>query len=283
MVELHFWADFGMVPARLVIRREGFDAAFEAFRAKERDAGRKATHETFCEDVGVNERVLRRARDSRARDGRTTLPRHQVEKMAERLGCRPSDIVEDPGEEERRRRLERDRRELAAWPVPLRRVESWVDLVGDLGNAGRMDFGYGDDVVDLATASAIDAFGLALDYARRMMSTHRAVAAATLKDAAADLEAHGLHVLAGRFMGRGHPGPDSPTGGPTLHRSLVFRIRRETEDPAFTVDRSAEPLSVSDEEDWFVDDGAANDAWLSWEGKRRLALWPENSAEDGAA
>jgi hypothetical protein len=139
MAELHFWADFGLVPARLVIRKEGFDAAFEAFRARERDAGRKATHETFCEEMGVNERVLRKARDNRARDGRTTLPRHQVEKMVARLGCQLGDIVEDPGEEERRRRSERDRRELATWPVPLRRVESWVDLADDLWKAGRVD------------------------------------------------------------------------------------------------------------------------------------------------
>lgn len=131
--------------------------------------------------------------------------------------------------------------------------------------------------------NTIDAFVLALDYARKMMPDHRAVAAATLKDAAADLEAHGLHVLAGRYMGRGHPGPDSAMGGPTLHRSLVLRIRRETEDPAFTVDRSAEPLSVSDEEDWFVDDVPANAAWLAWEGKSRLALWPEDMGESGAA
>ena len=283
MAEVHFWADFGLVPARLVIRKAGFDAAFEAFRARERDAGRKATHETFCEEMGVNERVLRRARDSRARDGRTTLPRHQVERMAARLGCPPGDIVEDPGEEERRQRIERDRRELAAWPVPLRKVSSWVDLADDLWSAGRLDRGYGDEVVDLTTASAIDAFVLALDYARKVMPDHRAVAAATLKDAAADLEAHGLHVLAGRYMGRGHPGPDSPMGGPTLHRSLVLRIRRETEAPAFTVDRTAEPLSVSDEEDWFVDDVSANEAWLAWEGKIRLALWPDDTGESCVA
>ena len=283
MAELHFWADFGMVPDRLVLRKNGFDTAFEAFRARERDAGRKATHETFCEEMGVNVRVLRRARDGSTRDGRTTLPRYQVERMVARLGCQLGDIVEDPGEEERRRRIERDRRELAGWPVPLREVASWVGLADDLWRAGRVDCGYGDDVVDLATASAIDAFVLALDYARKMMPAHRAVAAATLKDAAADLGAHGLHVLAGRYMGRGHPGPDSPTGGPTLHRSLVLRIRRETEDPAFTVDRSAEPLSVSDEEDWFVDDLAANDAWLAWEGKLRLALWPDDSGGDAAA
>ncbi|ONH84227.1 hypothetical protein APZ41_005280 [Roseomonas mucosa] len=146
-----------------------------------------------------------------------------------------------------------------------------------------LDCDYGDDVVDLATASAIDAFALALGYAQRMMPEHRAVAVATLKDAAADLEAHGLHVMAGRFMGRDYPGPPSQTGGPTLHRSLVLRIRRETEDPAFTVDRGAEPLSLSDEEDWFVDDGAANDAWLAWEGKNRLALWPDDTGESSAA
>ena len=51
MAELHFWADFGMVPDRLVLRKDGFDAAFEAFRAKEREAGRKATHEAFCDEA----------------------------------------------------------------------------------------------------------------------------------------------------------------------------------------------------------------------------------------
>ena len=60
-------------------------------------------------------------------------------------------------------------------------------------------------------------------------------------------------------------------------------IRREIEDSAFTVDRGAEPLSLSDEEDWFVDDVGANEAWLAWEGKNRLALWPDDTGESGVA
>ncbi|PZR12914.1 MAG: hypothetical protein DI532_12145 [Azospirillum brasilense] len=271
MVELHFSAGFGMVPARLTLAKRGFEEAFEALLARERQEGRKVTFEAFCEDVGVNERVLRRARD-----GQGKLPRHQVRRMAERLGCRLGDIVEAPGAEERRLREERDRLEMARWPVPLSKVPSWVDLVRDIWIAIPTEPGYGDEVVDLETAASIDAFVLALRYAMRMTPDHKAIAAATLKDAAADLEVHGLHVLVGRYMARRRPEGQTWQGGSTLHRAMVVRIRRETSDPAFTVDRSAEPFFTSDEEDFHLDDHDMNAAWLAWEGKSRLSRWPDS-------
>ncbi|PZR09196.1 MAG: hypothetical protein DI532_20585 [Azospirillum brasilense] len=275
MVELHFSAGFGMVPARLTLAKGGFEGAFDAFRAREREAGRKATFETFCEDVGVNERVLRRARE-----GQGKLPRHQVRKMAERLGCRLGDIAEAPGAEERRLREERDKLEMARWPVPLSKVSSWLELVQDLWIADPTEPAYSDDVLSLETAASIDAFVLAFRYAVRMAPDHKAIAAATLKDAAADLEAHGLHVLVGRYMARRQPQGETWQVGSTLHRAMVVQIRREESDPGFTVDRSAEPFITSDEEDFHVDDPDVNAAWLAWEGKQRLSLWPEASSDD---
>lgn len=276
MVELHFSAGFGMVPARLTLSK-GFEAAFEAFQAGEREAGRKATLEAFCEDVGINERVLRRARE-----GQGTLPRHQVRRMAERLGCELGDIVEAPGAEESRLREERDRAEMARWPVPLTAVSSWVDFVRDLWIADPVEPAYGDEVLDLEAAAPIDAFVQAVRYAVRMAPDHKAIAAATLKDAAADLEAHGLRVLVGRYMARRRPQEGTWQGGSSLHRTMVVRIRREGSDSAFTVDRSAEPFFTSDKEDFHLDDHDLTVAWLAWEGKDRLSLWPK-ATSDGAA
>lgn len=53
----------------------------------------------------------------------------------------------------------------------------------------------------------------------------------------------------------------------------MVRIRREAADAGFVLDRSGESLMCSDAEEHLADDWAANEAWLAWEGKRRLALW----------
>jgi hypothetical protein len=60
---------------------------------------------------------------------------------------------------------------------------------------------------------------------------------------------------------------------------LEVWIRRETEDLAHVVDRSSEPMTTSDEEDWYVDDTDLTEGWLAWEGKRRLFLWRGDDAE----
>lgn len=255
------------LPDRLMLREEGFKGAFQAFRTREEADGRKATLETLCDDVGINERVLRAARA-----GEKTLPRHQVLKLADCMGCTVADIVRMPDEAARRARVERDRRELAAWPVPLRGVQSWTGFVKLLTNANVIRPLWRDDVLDLVAAPIIDSFRRTLAYADRVARENPATAAAALKDAAEDLRAHGLHVLEGRYVGRVGASDDEPV---RVHLSLVLEvwIRREAEDPGHVVDRSREPMTISDEEDFFFDDGELPERWLAWEGKRQLALW----------
>lgn len=170
---------------------------------------------------------------------------------------------------------------MACWPVPPSRVSSWKDFVRDFSIADPTKPASGAEVLDPETAASIDAFVLALRYAVRMKPDHKPMAAATLKDAAADVESHGLHVLIGRYMVRRHPQGETWQGGSTLHWAMVVGIQRDASDPCFTVDRSAQPLFTSDAEDFHVDGPDVNAAWLAWEGKERLSLWPEASG-DGA-
>lgn len=80
-----------LLPSRLTLDEERFSAAFEALQRAEQDTGRKMTQALFCAEVGVNERVLRAAKA-----GARTLPRHQVLRMAARLGCAALSVVKEP-------------------------------------------------------------------------------------------------------------------------------------------------------------------------------------------
>jgi hypothetical protein len=55
---------------------------------------------------------------------------------------------------------------------------------------------------------------------------------------------------------------------------LELWVSSMTQDLDYVVDRSREPMTTSDAEDIYMDDGDAVEGWLAWEGKRRLALWP---------
>ena len=237
------------LPERPKLDNTALKSAFESLRRREEEAGRKFTFETFSEEVGINERVLRRAR---ARG--IPLPRHQVLRMAERLGCAPGSIVifedsRNPAETARlKAQNERDRKDMVAWPVPLREIASWTEFVEHLKMVESTRPTWGDDVLSLAAA---------------------------LKDAAADLQALDLHVLAGRYLAR----RDCDYGTVGLVYVLEVWIRREVEDLAHVVDRSNEPMWTSEEENQYSDDTDMNDGWLAWEGKRRLFLWGGDDAE----
>ena len=229
------------------------------------------TLESLYDEAGVSERVARRARR-----GECTLPRHQVTKVAELLGCTLAELVDardlhsSPGAY-----AERCRAELASWPVPLNSVPSWVKFVDVIGDTQRLDQGYGDEVVDYSTAAQIQVFMDVLASTKGRAVTGKAMAVAALKDAADDLRAGGLHVLVGRYVERTHPVPGDARGHTGVRLVTVVRIRRETGDAGHIVDRSSEPLSVSDEEDFRCEDWEWTSRCLEWEGKDRLALWPE--------
>ncbi len=264
------------LPERPKLDNTALKSAFESLRRREEEAGRKFTFETFSEEVGINERVLRRAR---ARG--IPLPRHQVLRMAERLGCAPGSIVifedsRNPAETARlKAQNERDRKDMVAWPVPLREIASWTEFVEHLKMVESTRPTWGDDVLSLAAAPAIDAFKAALHYSSQVVKDNPAMAAAALKDAAADLQALDLHVLAGRYLAR----RDCDYGTVGLVYVLEVWIRREVEDLAHVVDRSNEPMWTSEEENQYSDDTDMNDGWLAWEGKRRLFLWGGDDAE----
>lgn len=262
----------GFLPDRLTLKEDSFKAVFDSLRSREEATGRKLTFEAFSEEVGINERVLRRARA-----GQITLARFQVLKMAERLGC-PAGKIAGPANAVKKAQQERNRREMLAWPVPLREVDSWVRFLDDLVTANIVRTEWRDDVLSLAAAPGIDAFKAAVTYASQVMKTNPAIAAATLKDAAEDLQTHGLHVLTGRYVAR-RRSLETDLVGVEIEYVLEVWVRRETEDLKRTVDRSHEPLTTSDEEDFWIDDFDVTERWLAWEGKRRLALWPEHDAE----
>jgi hypothetical protein len=265
-----------ILPERVTLHNEAFTDAFAAFRLREEAAGRKVTYETFSDEAGINERVFRKART-----GHGKLPRHQVLKIAERLGCTPSSIVkrsivEDPDRVAKlKAEDERDRKDMAAWPVPLREVVSWTEFVEHLKMVESARPTWGDDVLSLAAAPAIDAFDAALRYSSQVAKDNPAMAAAALKDAAADLQALDLHVLAGRYVAR-------RDGDHHSYMELVYVlevwIRREAEDLAHMVDRSSEPMCTTMAENE-EDDTDVIDGWLAWEGKRRLSLWRGDDTE----
>lgn len=268
MVALHFNAAHGFVPHRVTLKEEGFEAALEYYRSVKRPDGRRATLDALYAEAGLNERVARRARK-----GQTTLPRNVAYKLAEILECDLADIVEVPDPATAPSlHAERCRKELETWSVPLREVPSWVAFVADLITAHRVDAVYGAEVVDLTTAAQIQTFMDHLGFAREQARTAKAFAIAALKDAAADLEASGLHVLFGRYVERTHASPELGQERTAVRFVLVVRIRREAADPAHVVDRSREPLAISDEEDFRWDDNEWWDRCLAWEGKDRLAL-----------
>jgi len=131
--------------------------------------------------------------------------------------------------------------------------------------------------ISLAAAPAIDAFREALGYARKLAKTNPAIAAAALKDAAADLREHGLYVLSGRFVARRYvPVPDY--GATELVYVLEVWVRQDTEDLGHVVDRSDEPRTLSVDENDYGGEANVAERWLTWEGKTRLALWRK---EDG--
>lgn len=241
---------------RVRLQPEAFARAFDEFRRREQGAGRTITLAALGEKVGINERMFRKARTQAA-----SLPRHQVEKIAELIGCSPESIAETVRKkqpspwDEQDKQNERDR---AAWPVPLREVASWVEFVKLLVKADCVRPRWNDDVLSLTAAPAVDAFSTALRHSSQVAKDNPAIAAATLKDAADDLRALDLHVLAGRYLARrrvNEPDNPSPYGSwVELVYVLEVWIRREIEDLAHVVDRS-------------------NECWLAWEGKRRLFLW----------
>ncbi len=103
----------------------------------------------------------------------------------------------------------------------------------------------------------------------------KAMAVAALKDTAKDLHACGLQVLVGRYVERPHPDPEDAYGYTGVRFVTVVRVRLEPEDLGHVIDRSSEPLSVSDEESNRSDDWEWIARCLEWEGKDRLALWQE--------
>lgn len=135
-----------------------------------------------------------------------------------------------------------------------------------------------DDVLSLDAAPALDTFNTALRYYSQVAKETPAIAAAALKDAADDLRAFELHVLAGRYLARRKiTDTDNPYRTVELVYVLEVWIRRETEDLTHVVDRSNEPMSTSGEEEWADEDRL--EVWLAWEGKRRLFLWRGDEAE----
>lgn len=270
LVALHFDAHLGKLPPKLVLRTAGFDAVFGRYRAENEAIGRRVTLEGLCNEAGIHDRVARRARK-----GERSLPRYQVQKLAEIMGCALAEIVEipdpatAPGEHENRCRTE-----LANWPVPLQEVSSWTGFVGHVRRAHRIDADYGDEVVELNTAAEIQTFMDSLGAARAQANTGRALAVASLKDAERDLLACGLHILFGRYVGRAPADPTEPNGRTGVRFVLVVRIRKEVSDLSHVIDRTAEPLAVSDEEDFYCDDTDWCASCLEWEGKDRLALYP---------
>jgi hypothetical protein len=254
------------LPDRPTLDAAAFKRAFEELQRREQKAGRTITLEAFNEKAGINDRVFRKARTKH-----TTLPRHQVLKIAELLGCQPESIVE-PFRKHPSPSVwdERDCKDRAAWPVPLREVASWVEFVEHLVRANSVRPSWRDDVLSLAAAPAIDAFNTALRHSSLVAKEDNpAIAAAMLKDAADDLLALDLHVLAGRYLARTETG--NSYGSVELVYVLEVWIRRETEDLAHVVDRSHEPMCTSDGEDSHQDD--EGEEWLAWQGKQRLFLW----------
>ena len=158
--------------------------------------------------------------------------------------------------------------------MPLTEVTSWVDFVRLLVRAGRIQKLYKDDILTLVNGTAIDTFMRLVSHAASTGKETPAMASAALKDAAEDLQSDGLHVLVGRFMGRGSM-YDCSYERVSLSRVLQVHIRREREDLGHTVDRSKEPLQTSEDEENWGDDGDMVGGWLDWEGKPRLAGWSE--------
>ena len=255
----------GFLPDRLKLDEVGFKTAFEAQRLRDEAAGVKLTIEGFCGEIGVSERVLRRARA-----GQATLPRHQVIAMATRLSCAPGAFL-TPFPNSVAAWNERGRRDLAAWPVPLRLVTSWVELTDRLTRADVVKTQWRDEALSLAAAPALDAFRDRVAYARKVAETNPAMAAAALQDAAGDLAPHRLHPLVGRYVGRRSLG-DGYVG---MVYVLEMWVQPRTEDPGHTVDRSDEPLGYSDVEGMHAGDVDVEARWLEWEGKPRLAIWPD--------
>ncbi len=254
----------GFLPDRLKLDEVGFKAAFEAQRLRDEAAGTKLTFESYCSEVGISERVLRRARS-----GQATLPRHQVLAMAARLGCVPGNFVTAfPASVAAWN--ERGRRELAAWPVPLRLVRSWVELTNHLARADVVKTLWRDEALSLAAAPALDAFRERVTYAQKVAQANPAMAAASLQDAAGDLAPHGLHPLLGRYVGRRSLG-DGYIG---MVYVLEMWVQPRTGDLLHVVDRGDEPLATSDAEGGHDGDVDVEAIWLEWEGKPRLALWP---------
>ena len=260
---------FDTIPDRVALSDSGFNAAFAEYERAEQAAGRKATIEKVAEAAGADTRVLRAVRA-----GEKTLPFHQAEKMARLMGCAIDDIVANPYQKVRAEGRTRHLAELKAWPVPLNEVTSWKAFTADLAKCQVVDVDHAENSVDLTTAAAIQAIADLLRSGRDQAKTAPVLLEAGLKDAAAELTEHGLHVLVGRYVGRHVYGTNqAELSGVGLHLAMVVRVRREVADPDFVLDRSGEPLTVSDIEDHYADDRAANEMWLAWEGKRRLALW----------
>jgi hypothetical protein len=264
------------LPERVTLDNKAFTNAFEAFRLREEAAARKVTYETFSDEVGVNERVLRKTRT-----GQGKLPRHQVQNIAKRLGCTPWSIVERPESPSLKAQNERDQKDRVAWPVPLREVASWVEFVEHLERANSVRPSWKDDVLSLAAAPAIDAFKAALRYSSQVAKDNPAIAAAALKDAAEDLQAYGLHVLVGRYVARG----DSRQSYDDMSTEIItvmihvleVWICREIEDLTHVVGRSNEPMCGSEQELWNSNDNDLTEGWLAWEDKRRLFLWRDDA------
>ena len=254
----------GFLPDRLKLDDLAFKAAFEAQRLRDEATGVRLTIESFCFEIGLNERVLRRARA-----GQATLPRHQILKMAARLACAPGHFVSAfPASVAAWD--ERGRRELAAWPVPLRLVRSWVEFTNPLALADAVKTLWRDEALSLGAAPALDAFRDAVAYALKVARTSPAMAAASLQDAARDLSPHGLHPLFGRYVGR-RPLGDGYIG---MVYAVEVWVQPRTEDLLHVVDRSDEPFGTSEMEGFHAGDADVEAGWLEWEGKPRLALWP---------
>lgn len=54
MAALHFDANLGLLPPRLTLRADAFDAAYERYRAREELGGRRVTLESLYDQAGVS-------------------------------------------------------------------------------------------------------------------------------------------------------------------------------------------------------------------------------------
>ncbi|UVF22789.1 hypothetical protein HPT29_027615 (plasmid) [Microvirga terrae] len=173
-------------------------------------------------------------------------------------------------------KVERLRRAMSAFPLPLSVPESWEALAEALGtsNMRLVIRKPSSQEAGLEVADIIDGAHGRLQNAGKLWKSNKEFAAAkSLEEYAAELKTEaGLHLLWGRYVERTHP--DDDHGFIWLRKVLVVKVSRFAGEPDFTVDRSHEPREESfpehnlNEED---DHGMAD--YIAWCGNR--PFWEE--------